>query len=292
MRIKYSLRELETFVAIADHGTFAAAGEVIGLTQSAVSLQIKSLESALATELFDRSKRPPVMNARALKLVRRAREILKQCQAMSDDVREQTPGGVLRLGVVPSVMGGMLPATLRDLQQTHPQLMIEVSSGLSAPLVREVSSGRLDAAIVTEPAQLGRGLSWHAFAEEPLVLIAPAVAEETSDTQLLERYPFIQFHPETYAGQQIATLLQDRGIQVDPRMNLDSLESIAQMVATGLGVSVVPRRNIEQPFPPGVKEVPFGSQPVRRVIGIVERVSSPKHALTQVLTEVMMTRQE
>ena len=231
MRIKYSLRELETFVAIADQGTFAAAGELIGLTQSAVSLQIKSLETALDTELFDRSKRPPVMNARWMKLVGRAREILNQCQAMHDDVREHTLGGVLRLGVVPSVMGGILPATLRDLQHTHPRLMIELNSGLSAQLLREVNSGRLDAAIVTEPAQMGRGLSWHAFAEEPLVLIAPEEAPETTDTQLLQAYPFIQFHPETYAGQQIAALLKDLGIQVEPLMNMDSLDSIAQFVA-------------------------------------------------------------
>jgi DNA-binding transcriptional LysR family regulator len=185
-------------------------------------------------------------------------------------------GGVLRIGVIPTVMGGVLPQTLLKLRQTHPQLMIKLSSGLSAKLVSEVNKGALDAAIVTEPAQLGRGISWHAFAEEPLVLIAPQDALGEVDTELLDRYPFIQFQADTYAGQQIMALLQDRGIKVEPRMKLDSLDSIAKMVASGLGISIVPQRTVEQPFPDGVKVLPFGITPVKRVVGIVEKVTSPK----------------
>lgn len=105
MRLKFSLRELETLVAISDYGTFAAAGEAIGLTQSAISLQIKSLESVLETELFDRSKRPPVMNTQGLKLVKRAREIINQCLSLKDDVFDSPMGGVLRIGVIPTVYG-------------------------------------------------------------------------------------------------------------------------------------------------------------------------------------------
>ncbi len=288
MRIRYSLRELETFVAIADYGTFAAVGEAIGLTQSAISLQVKSLESALGTELFDRSKRPPVMNANGLKLIKRARDIINQCHSLKDEVLDNPLGGLLRVGVIPTVMSGVLPQTLLQLRDTHPQLMIELSSGLSAKLVSEVSKGNLDAAIVTEPAQLGRGMSWHAFAEEPLVLIAPNSAEGEVDTELLDRYPFIQFHLDTYAGQQIHALLLDRGIKVDPRMNLDSLEAIAKMVANGLGISIVPQRAIDQPFPEGVKVLPFGLNPVKRVIGVVERVSSPRREFIQVLTAALI----
>jgi len=284
MRLRFSLRELETFVAIADFGTFAAAGEAIGLTQSAISLQIKSLESILDTELFDRSKRPPVMNPKGLKLVKRAREILNQCQALKDAVHDSPQGGALRIGVIPTVMSGVLPGTLMKLRESHPRLRIELVSGLSAKLVAEVNRGQLDAAIITEPAQLGRGMSWHAFAEEPLVVIAAADATGDSDSEVLGRYPFIQFHPETYAGRQIFALLQDRGIRVNPQMNIDSLESIAMLVANGLGVSIVPQRCIGRPFPDGIKVLPFGSTAVVRVVGVIERVANPKRELTQLLT--------
>jgi DNA-binding transcriptional LysR family regulator len=59
-------------------------------------------------------------------------------------------------------------------------------------------------------------------------------------------------------------------------MKLDSLDSIAKMVASGLGIPIVPQRTVEQPFPDGVKVLPFGITPVKRVVGIVEKVTSPK----------------
>jgi len=275
-------------VAIADFGTFAAAGDAIGLTQSAISLQIKSLEAILDTELFDRSKRPPVMNSKGLRLVKRARNILNQCQALKDSVHDSSQGGALRIGVIPTVMSGVLPGTLMKLRESHPKLRIELVSGLSAKLVAEVNRGQLDVAIITEPAQLGRGMSWHAFAEEPLVVIAAEKTDGDTDSELLQRYPFIQFHPETYAGQQIFALLQDRGIRVNPQMNIDSLESIAKLVANGLGVSIVPQRCISQPFPDGIKVLPFGTTPVVRVVGVIERVANPKRELTQLLTTVLI----
>ena len=288
MRIRYSLRELETFVAIADYGTFAAAGEAIGLTQSAISLQIKSLESILDVKLFDRSKRPPIMNARGLTLVKRAREILNLCQSLKDSVHDSEIGGALRIGVIPTVMTGVLPTTLANLRKSHPKLRIELTSGLSSQLVAEVNRGRLDAAIISEPAQLGSGMSWHAFVEEPLVVIAPIDAEGENDRDLLTRYPFIQFLPETYAGQQIVSLLQQRDIRVNAQMNLDSLESIAIMVASGLGVSIVPQRTVASPFPPQIRVLPFGSESVKRVVGVIERVANSKHELIQLLTAELL----
>jgi len=71
-------------------------------------------------------------------------------------------------------------------------------------------------------------------------------------------------------------------------MNLDSLEAIAKMVANGLGISIVPQRAIDQPFPEGVKVLPFGLNPVKRVIGVVERVSSPRREFIQVLTAALI----
>lgn len=125
------------------------------------------------------------------------------------------------------------------------------------------------------------------------MLIAPQDAQGEVDTELLDRYPFIQFQADTYAGQQIITLLQDRGIKMEPLMkldSLDSLDSIAKMVASGLGISIVPQGTVEQPFPNGVKVLPFGIRPVKRVVGIVERVTSPRQDYIQVLTAALINQ--
>ncbi len=283
-----SLRELKTLVAIADYGTFAKAGQAIGLTQSAISLQVKSLESEFDIELFDRTRRPPAMNAKGSMLVKKAREVLMLCQQLKEAVQDDTLEGILRIGVVPTVMTGVLPETLAMMQQTHPELMIKVKSGLSAELVAEVANGEIHAAIVTEPSQLGRGLSWHAFVDEPLVLIAPEDAKGEVDSELLASYPFIQFQPETWAGQLIESVLADRGFRINSLMSLDSLESIGKMVANGLGVSVVPCRQIENPFPAGLKIIPFGQQTYKRVVGVVERTSNPKADFVKALYDILV----
>ena len=154
------LRYLKTLVAIADHGGFAAAGDAIGLTQSAISLHVKAMEDELGIKLFDRSRRPPILNAQGSALVSRAREITALCSQLKDAVSALT-------------------------------------SGLSGELAGQIYKGQLDVAIVAEPIQLATGLSWHPFVRESLVVIAPIGAEGETDRELLESWPFIRFKRTT-----------------------------------------------------------------------------------------------
>jgi DNA-binding transcriptional LysR family regulator len=282
------LRHLRTLVAIADYGGFAVAGAAIGLTQSAVSLHVKALEEGLGALLFDRSKRPPLLNARGADLVERAREIVRLCADLEDSLAGADIAGVLELGAIPTVLTGTLPAALASMAAAHPGLLVRLTSGLSAELARRVYKGELDAGIVTEPVELAAGLSWHPIAAEPLVVIAPEDAREESDHALLESRPFIRFKRFAWAGQLIDARLRDRGIKVRTSMEVDSLEAISLMVAHGLGVSVVPLRNIPQPFPPHVKVVDFGSPPVQRLVGIIERTSNSKTHFVRALHGMLL----
>jgi DNA-binding transcriptional LysR family regulator len=103
------LRHLKTLVAIADYGGFAAAGEAIGLIQSAVSLHVKALEDGFGASLFDRSKRPPLLNARGTDVVERAREIVRLCADLGDTLAGADVAGVLELGATPTALTGALP---------------------------------------------------------------------------------------------------------------------------------------------------------------------------------------
>lgn len=280
------LRHLRTLIAIAEHGSFAAAGDAIGLTQSAVSLHVKALEEDLETKLFDRTTRPPRLNTRGRNLVDRAREIVEKCESLTDIVTGEALSGSLDIGSVPTLLSGILPPALSAIRQSHPDLRIRVSSGLSADLVGRVHKGELDAAVVTEPSQLQTGLSWHMFAEEPLMVIAPKGTIGVTDRELLDAGPFIRFQRFAWAGRLIDTHLKDRGIRVHTGMEIDSLEAIASMVAHGLGVSVVPDR-AGADLPGGIVKVPFGDPPLCRVIGVVERRDNPKAHLTRALVEIL-----
>jgi len=277
------LRHLKTLIAIAEHRTFAAAGDGVGLTQSAVSLHVKALEDQLGTRLFDRSTRPPLLNARGKALVERAREIIRLCDDLTDSVGAETVGGRLDLGAVPTVLTGVLPQALLSLRKSHPELRIGVSSGLSAELADGVRRGNLDVAVVSEPAELAAGISWHACGREPLMVIAPKGTRGKTDKALLEALPFIRFTRLAWAGGIIDAHLRDRGIRVRPDMEIDTLEGVATMVSSGLGVSVVPKRPIDKVFPGKVRAVPFGEPPLHRSVGLIERTANPKALLVKAL---------
>jgi len=280
------LKYLKTLIAIAENGSFAAAGEAIGLTQSAISLHVKSLEDELETKLFDRTTRPPRLNTRGRNLIDRARTIVEQCEGLSDIATSEALSGSLDIGSVPTLLSGILPPALSAIRGSHPDIRIRVSSGLSADLVGRVHKGELDVAVVTEPSQLQTGLSWHMFAKEPLMVIAPDGTPGETDRDLLDAGPFIRFQRYAWAGRLIDTHLKDRGIRVHTGMEIDSLEAIASMVKHGLGVSVVPDRAAAD-LPQGIKKVPFGDPPLCRVIGVVERRDNPKVRLIRALVEIL-----
>ena len=116
------LRELKTFLAVARHGTFAAAGLHIGLTQSAVSAQIRNLENALGIRLFDRTGRQATLNAAGQRALPMAQEMLAIFSRMAVDDAVSEFRGELKIGAVATAQTGLLPQALLRLRQQAPGL--------------------------------------------------------------------------------------------------------------------------------------------------------------------------
>ncbi|GBE43620.1 HTH-type transcriptional regulator GltR [bacterium BMS3Bbin10] len=284
-----SIRLLKTFIAIASEGSFAAAADKLGLTQSAVSLQMKALEEEFRTELFDRTLRRPTINASGRELLARASEVVRLYDQLPEAVSEPNDlAGSFTFGAVNTIMAGVLPGALRRLRNAHPRLRARVVSGLSAELVHMVDRGEIDAALVSEPpAKLDPDLVWTGLYGEPLVVIAPKGCEAKTDVQLLKELPFIRFSRSAWAGRLIHKALRQRQIKVNQSMETDSLEAIALMVSRGLGVSVVPLRPIADPFPAPLVVIPFGKNTVLRSVGMVSRVGSAHGKAQDVLAEMI-----
>ena len=225
-----NFRAIEVFLAVAEHGSFAAAGDAIGLTQSAVSLQIKALEESFGTVFFDRSKRPPVLNADGAMLAQKARTLVQQFNDLKDSFTQRIYSGTLHIGTVPSVLTGILPCALSHMQKEHPRLLVNLVTDLSRELTVKVQKGELDGAIVSEPVHSTSGLNWLPFAAEPLMVISPPGTEGLTDLELLTRFPFLQFKKQSWISQLIDTNLSERNIKVHSNMQVDSLESITLMV--------------------------------------------------------------
>lgn len=279
-----SLRHLRTLIAVSEHGSFAAAAEAVWLTQSAVSQQMKALEDELGVALFDRSKRPPQLNEQGKALIQRARQLVYLYDGLKDPSgAEANLEGMLEIGVVPTALSGIVPRALGALRATQPSLQVRVVSGLSAELLTRVDRGDLDAAIVTEPRPVPRGMNWSPVADEPLMVISPADEPLDDFREVLESRPFIRFNRSAWVGQAIQTALLDMDIAVQETMELDSLEAIWQMVRHGLGVSIVPMRCVEDNVVRDLKTVPFGNPARRRILGLLERQEHLKTGLTAAL---------
>lgn len=272
-----NIRHLRTLVAAVDRGSFAAAGEAIGISHSAVSLQIKSLEEELGVALFDRAKRPPAPTARGRALADHARKTIVMFDAARAVATGDLVSGKLTVGAVPTILSSLLPTALKTLRARHPELRIEVQSGSSADLAARLQRGELDIALCTWPERApAPDLQWRRIATEPFVVIAPADAEGADDAALLTRQPFIWFNRKTWAGRGIEAELQRRRLNVHADMEIDSLEAIASMVKAGLGVSIVPVCRGAAPFPEGLKTAPFGDpQYTREVVALIAPDGAP-----------------
>lgn len=279
------VKTLKTFLAIVDNRGFAAAGQAVGLSTSGVSLQIKALEQEFQVTLFDRTTRPPQLTREGERFLARARDAVLSWERLTKYMAEDAKSGVLQLGAIPTVVSGILPLALKKLRQTRPQLKIKLTTGLSHELDRLLRRGTLDAALTVLPETIPDTLSWERYCKEPLAVIAPANIAISDDETLLSQNSYICFERYAWVGRMIDAELARRNITVNTTMEVDTLDGVFGLVANGLGVSIVPWRDIYDPFPANVGYTRFGSPPLSRELGVLQRQDNPrKHLVAELLT--------
>jgi len=272
-----SIRALRTFVAITKYGSFAAASHKLGLTQAAVSLQIKKLEEELGTNLFDRSAHKPVLNSHGQALLPEAIELTSHYDRLKGIIhQDEAFSGPLVIGSINTVQVNPLPKVIREIQDQHPYLQISIKSGLSAELAVAVELNQIDFAITTAPeVTLPAGLSWKSYFDEPFYVVGPKDAPENTAKTLLENHPYVCFDRQAWAGRNVERRLKQDGIATKEAMELDSLEATLQMAKASLGVAVVSlpesrRKEIIKEM----KVIPFENPPFSRKVGLIYRTES------------------
>lgn len=236
-----SIRLLRTFAAVAAEGSFAGAAARVALTQAAVGQQMRTLEADLRRPLFERQGKAVVLNEAGRALVPQVRRLLALYEQMLAPVPEaDAMAGTVHLGSVVSAVRPLIQATLA-LKAKHPGLDLHVSAAKSIELVERVEAGDLDAAIVVREPRAGSGeLAWTPLYAEPMVLLAPRRIEEANPRAILQQQPFIRFDPTQHTGQLVERTLKRLKVQPQEFLELNALESIVDLVRSGLGVALVP----------------------------------------------------
>lgn len=279
-----SLHALRSLLAIAEHGSFAGAARALHLSQSAISTQMKTLEAELRTTLFDRSKRPPTINEAGATVLAKARDLVARYEEMQGELTRSDPvEGRLRLGCVGSILTGLMPAVLTAMRSQHPNLHVEIVSGFSQELQRQVGGGTLDAAVISDYGLALRDMHWRPFLRERLVMIAPSNARERGAKRLAQTYPFIRYSPNAPVGRVIDAAIKQAGLTVRETMRLDWLEAIEAMVSQGHGISIVPDRKFQGAQALPLRRIAFGQVPHHRTLGLLEPSAARKRKLTDAL---------
>jgi DNA-binding transcriptional LysR family regulator len=266
------LRELQTFIAVARHGTFAGAGAHIGLTQSAVSAQMQRLEAHLGFALFDRTGRSATLNKAGKRTLELADELIALYARLAEPEGEGGRGGSLAVGAIASAHAALLPDAIGAFGRELPAWRIRLVPGVSLNLLAQVDAGETDMAVIIRPPfSLPAELQWRTLVAEPFVLLAPAANKGAHWRELIEREPFIRYDRRSFGGRQVDTFLRKRRIAVRDAIEADELPGIAQLVARGLGVALLPVSDGIGPWPHGVTALDLGDDTFHREIGLVER---------------------
>ena len=282
-----NLRQLRSLAAIRKYGSFAAAGANIGLSQSAISVQMQQLENSLGAALFDRASKPAILTPEGARVAALADEVLESLDHM-----RRVAGGAEQLdsvaiGFVPTTVQYLLPRVLEALREAYPGLRVRVVSGLSGELSLAVARRELDYALLTAPAVEMPELDIMPIASEPFYVIGPASgATAGSDAELLRSLPYIAFNHRTWVGQHIAARLQQRGIHVSQAIEIDSLDAIENLVAKGFGVSIVPRRLHAPVDADDIVQIPFGNPVDTRQLVLASQVSRKRSSLDRAIGRI------
>lgn len=282
------IRELKTFIAVERLGTFVAAGNRIGLTQSAVSAQIRTLEKALGTSLFDRSGRSATLNAAGQRALPMAREIIELFERMAAPSMDSGYFGELLIGAIATVQTGLLPAALVRLNSQAPSVEAKVVPGVSQTLLNAVDAGEIDLAILIRPPfALPKELHLDVIEREPFVLIAPASVAGDDPLQLLKEHRLVRYDRHSFGGRQVTRFLRQHKIESRPGLELDEVDAIVRMVEAGLGVSLVPRAGLWLERATQIRIIELGALTFYRELALVTRHANRQLPLQRLFRECL-----
>jgi DNA-binding transcriptional LysR family regulator len=281
------IKEFKTFIAVARDGTFTGAGTHLGLTQSAVSAQIKRLEEYLGVALFDRSARAAVLNAHGREMLPQAEELVAMAERMVTTAGAGQVSGSLRIGAIASVQQDLLVGALGRFRAVYPDVRVRVVPGVSLSLLGQVDAGEVDMAVLIRPPfALPPELGWQRLLSEPVVLAMPEAMPVAPWRELLATQPFIRYDRASFGGRVVDIFLKKHRINVHEAVELDEIEAIASMVRHGVGVALLPQlRGLDMT---GLRLLPLGDHAFHREIGIIGRLPFDAGSVREKMAECLL----
>ncbi|MGI5357137.1 LysR substrate-binding domain-containing protein [Streptomyces sp. CA-252508] len=243
-----SLAQLRAFVAVAEHLHFRDAAAAIGMSQPALSGAVSALEEALGVQLLERTTRKVLLSPAGERLAVRARAVLDAVgELMEEAEAAQAPfTGVLRLGVIPTVAPYLLPTVLRLVHERYPDLDLQVHEEQTSSLLEGLAAGRLDLLLLAVPLGVP-GVTELPLFDEDFVLVTPEDHWLGGRTDIprdaLRELRLLLLDEGHCLRDQALDICREAGREDGAAVTTTAagLSTLVQLVAGGLGVTLLPR---------------------------------------------------
>ncbi|MVA25060.1 LysR family transcriptional regulator (plasmid) [Agrobacterium vitis] len=276
---------LESFLIVAECGSFAETARRLNMTSAAVAQRIRALEAELGQDLVSRVGRTVRPTAAGLAVQRHGPALVRAARDLRAIAAGDLPSGQLRLGATATAMTGLIPQITASLSERFRQIDYFLLPGSSVNLYHAVLSGELDAALIIEPQfPIPKAFGWSTIRREPLLLLTPEGMEVDDPHRTLTEKSFIRYDRNQWGGQIVDRYLRRHSINVREWAELDALDAIAALVDRGLGVALVP--DWAPPWPQGLRLQKYSMKNGElRNMGVLWANSGPRIAAIRAFVE-------
>lgn len=288
-----NLRDLQYLVAVADEGHFGKAAQHCHVSQPTLSMQLKKMEEYLGVQLFERTNKQVMITPVGEKIAERARQILCDTQGIRDIAKTaQDPyAGEFRLGAFPTLAPYFLPQVVPVIARKLPKLKLLLVEEKTEQLLYKLKIGSLDAALIALPVE-DESLDSISLLEDPF-LVAVSINHALSGRK--------HINPSDLKKEQLLLLeeghcLRNQALEVCGMIGASehqdfratSLETLRQMVAAGVGITLIPQLAMRKND--GITYIPFSKAAISRSIGLVWRKTSVRKPCIEAMIGLMSVK--
>jgi LysR family transcriptional regulator, hydrogen peroxide-inducible genes activator len=290
-----TLTELRYVVALAQERHFGRAAQKCFVTQPTLSLALAKLEDELGVRLFERNKNEVLVTSTGAEIVEQARRVLDEVgkiQSLAKGSKDQL-SGALRLGIIPTIGPYLLPELVPNLRKRAPSMPLMIEENFTGSLVPMLRDGEIDVAIIALPFTVA-GVRTRPLYEEPFSVVVPeghawAKRKHVRPEELAGVNLLVLNAGHCFRAQVLEACPGQSNTANPEGKSGSSLETIRNMVASGLGVSVLPATALQPRYGNKlVKEIPFAQPVPSRKVAIAWRASFSRPQAVEAVAEAIL----
>jgi LysR family hydrogen peroxide-inducible transcriptional activator len=289
-----NLRDLRYLLAVAEHRHFGRAADACFVSQPTLSTQLKKLEAELGVTLIERSNRQVLLTPVGERVVAQAERVLREAGqlAVIADEHADPFGGDFRLGIIPTVAPYLLPKILGPIRKHLPALKTQLTEGQTAVISRMLRDGDLDAVILALPLEEDNVVERKLYMEPFYLAVSrnhPKSGRKRVTVDDLDDEEVLLLEDGHCLRDQALEVCNSHNAVENTNFRATSLETLRQMVAADVGITLMPELAVPSKPTAGVRYIPFRGEVPHRDIGLCWRKSSPREPLLEKLAEVLTT---